>query len=164
MSWSFSAKGLPAEVLKQVRQQLTSYALEEPEQSLRQHASHQIETSLRSWPSDLEVFVNANGSQYQKGKNEDGNPGFVNSLQVLISGQAYTTISNDGLGQLMEEARAGGKAKKDLETTRGLLTEAEKQIADLDAEVKALKTPAPTPTPKVADSDGGTDKGEKTTA
>jgi hypothetical protein len=162
MSWSFSASGLPADVLKQCRAQLTSYECAEPEQSLRQSASHQIETSLRSWPVDEEVHVNAHGSQYQKGKNEDGNPAFINSLQVLIGQASMISMRNDDVGQLMKEVNKGKLAEQDLKTTRGLLTEAEKQIADLDAELKALKTPAPTP--KVADSDGGTGAGEKTTA
>ena len=80
MSWSVSAGGKPADVLKFINGRIEEQNCAEPEQTIKAHVGEAIKVALDAMPPDLTVNVNAYGSQ-----SAQANGKFANSLTVQIS-------------------------------------------------------------------------------
>jgi hypothetical protein len=83
MSWSISAIGKPAAVAAKLAAEFAKNSCSEPEESIRQSVATIVATSLRAFPPDHAVRVEASGSQscpdFSKAPNEK-----TNNLSVSI--------------------------------------------------------------------------------
>ena len=79
MSWSISATGKPAAVLRKARQEFSRYKCAEPEETIKGKAQDILEEALREFPESSAVQVSASGSQ-----TSISGGAFINSLSIEI--------------------------------------------------------------------------------
>lgn len=81
MSWSISAVGKPAAVIKSVTARLNAIKCKEPEETIKASVGEIITTALAAFPEEYAVQVDANGSQ----TDAQGEPGkVINNLSFTI--------------------------------------------------------------------------------
>lgn len=82
MSWSVSAVGKPAAVLKTLSDQIKRSKCNEPEETIKNSILGVLETALSAFPDGTAVSVSASGSQ---SKSSSVDEKAINNLKVEIT-------------------------------------------------------------------------------